>query len=276
MLKCIVCDHHQPQPLYDILFQCPQCHYVWFEQNLTHEVAQSLYADSYFFEGEYKDYLKEEMALRKNFERNLRWLSKFVSRGRLLEIGCAYGFFLDIARRQFEVEGLDINAAACQYAREQLKLNVQRADFLKTEFNKDSYDVVVMWATLEHVVNPHLYLQKISRLLCPGGIFACATIDIESFLSKIQKSKWRQIHPPTHLNYFSRETLAKLLERYGLRPRHAVYFGEYRSVDNALFKMSSNNKRWAKVYQWIKRWGLEQRIFYLNTYDTLYMVARKS
>lgn len=73
------------------------------------------YTDAYFkgcqADG-YVDYAGSETVLRREFKATVEYLSRFVPRGRLLEIGCAYGFFLLEARRRFDVSGLEIAESA--------------------------------------------------------------------------------------------------------------------------------------------------------------------
>ena len=59
------------------------------------------------------------------------------------------------------------------------------------------------------------YLSKAYSETKAGGYIVITTGDISSLLAKIQRNNWRMIHPPTHLHYFSKRTLTKLLERIG-------------------------------------------------------------
>lgn len=72
-----------------------------------------------------------------------------VSRGRLVEVGCAFGFFLNLAREHFEVKGFEVNAEAATYARESLGLDVEEGEFLANRLGDDSVDVAMMWDVIE-------------------------------------------------------------------------------------------------------------------------------
>lgn len=274
-MTCIVCGNKDTKKIYDILLQCNICNYIWADVEVSAESLRKVYDKGYFFGDEYSDYLKEEKALRKSFERNLKLISKYRSSGRMLEIGCAYGFFLDTARNNYDVEGIDISDDACKYAREQLELNVRCEDFIEKKFKENHYDVIVMWATLEHLKDPSLYVEKISSILKPGGIFVCTTPDIGSPLARIQKSKWRQIHPPTHLSYFSKNTIEKLFSKYNLKLVETTWLGEYRTIDQALYIILVLQNKMEKLYSFIKNLKLNKGIFYLNTYDQMCTVAVK-
>ena len=275
-MPCLVCGHDKKDNLYEVLLQCSDCGYIWADLNVTDEQLKKLYDRNYFFGEEYADYLKEEKALRKNFSRNLKLLSRYCPSGRMLEIGSAYGFFLDMAREHYEVEGVELNEDACHHAKSQFDLNVACTDFLKQDLPEGQYDIIVMWATIEHLKDPDLYMEKIKRLLKPGAIFACTAPDIGSVLAGIQKEKWRQIHPPTHLNYFSKQTLEKFLNKYGLNVVKTKWLGEYRTVDQALYIILVLRMKMKKLYTMLDKWNLNKGIFYLNTYDQICMVAKKT
>src|SRR5262249_56182679 len=75
------------------------------------------YYDDGYFSGRQSDgyaaYLGAEPVLRREFARTVEFIQRRKPQGRLLEIGCAYGFFLDEARRGgFEVSCIEPAEAA--------------------------------------------------------------------------------------------------------------------------------------------------------------------
>lgn len=254
-----------------MLYKCCNCGFVWAGEDISKEEMQNIYGKDYFFGKEYFDYLKESKAFLKNFERNIKIIRRFTPSGSLLEIGCAYGFFLDLARKYFSVTGIDISLPACKYAKENLGVSVVAGDFLEAEFKELSYDVIVAWATIEHLNNPHLYIEKASRLLKKGGLFACSTIDIDTFLPRLQKRFWRQIHPPTHLSYFSKKTLFLLLNKHGLKPIYFKHMGEYRSI----IYLRTIFGKIPLVLSIFERYCLYRSYIYYNLFDTIYVFALK-
>jgi len=275
-MPCIVCNNDQSRRLYDVLLKCQNCGFTWADLDIHNEQITKFYDNDYFCGQEYHSYLQEKAALQKNFSRDLKLISRFMPSGKLLEIGCAYGFFLDLARRYYTTTGIDISESACQYAKEELNLNVICGDFLKAELKENHYDIIVSWATIEHLQDPHIYIEKIARLLKKGGVFACSTIDIDSPLAKIQGKSWRQIHPPTHLSYFSEKTTGMLLNKYGLKQKYVSRLGEYRTVDNSIYTILVLKQKLSHFYQLLSRLKLNRGMFYLNTYDTMYIIATKA
>ena len=274
-VACLVCGRQESQPLYAGLRRCAECGFVWADLSLSPEEWRALYDDHYFFGQEYVDYVLEEPALRKNFQRNLRWVMSRAASGRLLEIGSAYGFFLDEARRHFKVEGVEINQKACAYTREHFEVPVHCGDFLAMDFPPNSFDVVVMWDAMEHIPGPHLFVRKIASILKPGGYFFCSTPDMASFLARSQGRHWRQIHPPTHISYFSAVNLGRMLGTAGLVVEEERWFGEYRTWQNIFYSILVLRHGWQKLYDMFNGRGWMKKMFYLNTFDHMFFAAKK-
>lgn len=259
--------------------KCLNCSHVFSNSQLSEEQLYEIYSKKYFFSGEYGDYTANKAALQINFRHHFNILKKFAQPLRhrhLLEIGCAYGFFLDVAKKYFDTaQGIDIANSGIIYAREQLGLDVINGNFLKYDFSGHKFDVVCMWDTIEHLREPHLYLEKINNHMENGALIAITTGDIESFNARMRRDRWRLIHPPTHLHYFSRRTLARLLDNYGFEIIYNRYCGFYRSIDNIAYRTLALNKRNPSAYSLLRKYGLTKINFYLNLFDIMYIIARK-
>jgi cyclopropane fatty-acyl-phospholipid synthase-like methyltransferase len=192
-----------------------------------------LYNDGYFAGGEYADYRGQEPAIRRSMRRHLTQMSRYQPRGgALLEVGCAYGFFLDEARSRFDrVMGIDIAKGAVSYAHDRLGLDASVRDFtsLTTSIR---FDAICMWDTIEHVAEPDRFVAKAHELLAPNGLLFITTGDIGSLNARLRGAKWRQVHPPTHLNYFSKRTLALMLERLGFSVTGTETASYYHTLDD--------------------------------------------
>ena len=102
---------------------------------------------------EFGDYESQRPTFARNFQHYLRRMALAgATRGRLLEVGCAYGFFLEQARASFDAIGLDVNADAIAAAR-RLGTNALCAEFLDYQ-PAGTFDVVCMWDTIEHCSSP--------------------------------------------------------------------------------------------------------------------------
>lgn len=196
-MSCLACGNQHYKQLYDGILSCTSCKFSWADITLSEEEWKKIYNKNYFFGEEYADYLKEEKALRKNFHRNLKWMISLCPDGKLLELGCAYGFFLDEARKHYTTEGVDIHADGYAHARNTYNLNAKTENFLTMPFPEKSFNVICAWDVLEHLPRPDLFIQKAGQLLKTNGYLFFSTLDITSFSARIQGKHWRQIHPLT-------------------------------------------------------------------------------
>lgn len=279
MNECIVCGNTENKPLYRGTLKCETCGHVFLDLSSKGKDFFEIYRKNYFSGGEYSNYIADKEVLQKNFRLRLKVLQKFLEPQRhqhLFEIGSAYGFFLDIVKDRFKtILGIDITEAGATYARKELNLDVIEGDLLTHELGNQKFDVVCMWDTLEHLRNPDLYLEKISRHMEPGALLAITTGDIESLVARIKKGKWRLLHHPSHAHFFSKQTITKLLEKYRFEVIFNRYCGFYRSIDNIAYNILVLRKKKQWLYNFLRKIGLTQFNFYLNLYDIMYVIARK-
>jgi SAM-dependent methyltransferase len=137
-------------------------------------------------------------------------------RGRLLEVGAAYGHSLDLARKRgWDVEGVELSPRAAAYARENFGLTVFNCDLVETPLSDESFDAVIMWHVLEHVRNPKEQLLRVAAVLKHGGVLGIRVPNIGSYGARVAGEWWPWMCPPAHLWFFSSTTLPRLLRNIG-------------------------------------------------------------
>ena len=276
--QCLVCGETLAESKLPGLLACNACSFTTADLTVSDAELDRLYGPDYFAGQEYMDYVAERPLISRHFQARLSRLLRYVAEPgskRLFEIGSAYGFFLDVARQQFSsVEGIDISTAAATYAKEQLGVQVATGELLAHQMS-GPVDVVCLWDTIEHLRDPHLYVEKAAAYLRRGGAIAVTTGDIGSLMARWRGARWRQIHPPTHLHYFSKLTLAQLLERHGFTIAYAGYDGMYRSVDTMAYILLNIKRSRPGIYRALKRSRVLNWNLYLNLYDIVYMIATK-
>jgi len=274
--RCILCGTDASnKTLYPGILKCPSCGLVFADAHVDSETLRALYQQSYFFGDEYLNYVEDKPFLQKNLSARIQTLRKFSAGGMLFEIGCAYGFFLELARNYWKAVGCDISPQACSYAREH-GLNATSGEFAALEVQENQYDVVALWDTIEHLARPDLYIEKASRMLKSGGIICATTGDIGSLMARMRGQRWRLIHPPTHLYYFDRNTIERLFAKYGLEIVHFEHCGYSRSVQQIVYSLLLLNHETPfrrKVYDLVK--PLFGFSLYMNLFDIMFVIARK-
>jgi SAM-dependent methyltransferase len=133
-------------------------------------------------------------------------------RGRLLDIGCFRGEFMEHMRAEhgWEVAGVEFSERPPNY----YGLGIFYGDIADAPYPDESFDVVTLWAVLEHVYDPSRMLAQAHRFLKPRGV---VIILVPNFNS-IQARFMRQDDVPRHLTMFTRGTLGRMLRNNGLEP----------------------------------------------------------
>ena len=117
MIKCDICNSEKHTKFLKILKKCLVCEHIFASTNLTTKQITSIYQNKYFFGEEYINYSNEENCLKKNFISRQKIIDKFLTKKhqKLLEIGCAFGYYLDTVEDKFKtIEGVDISTDAIE------------------------------------------------------------------------------------------------------------------------------------------------------------------
>lgn len=138
-------------------------------------------------------------------------------KGRLLEVGCSWGLFLDAARtRGWDVSGVELSQVAGSSARQKLGLDVFSGRFEESPFTTEaSFDAFCAWHVIEHVENPSMFLELAAKVLRPGGVVAVRTPNIVSVPARVNDVRWEWFGAPVHLSLFSPRSLSEAVERAG-------------------------------------------------------------
>ena len=178
------------------------------------------YTGDYFSGGHadgYADYRGAEPVLRREFSHTVRFIRRYRDGGRLLDVGCAYGFFLQEAKPFYDVAGIEIAPEAAAHSRQEgLHVLTGVADASNLA-QLGILDVIVMLDVIEHLPSPRDTLALCARHLSPGGIMVITTGDFASHYAKLAGAGWRLMTPPQHLWYFTSESIRRMAPALGLR-----------------------------------------------------------
>jgi SAM-dependent methyltransferase len=250
---------------------------IYYPRRLSPSEVRGLYSTEYFDGTEYFNYLADRAVHEANFKIRLRQLGRWIPDGsRVFEIGCSYGFFLHVARDRWNVRGCDISEEPCRYAKDTLGLDVTCGDFLSVPLERAEIDAFCLWDTIEHLEDAEAYLARVADLLAPGGVLAMTTGDVGSLLARWQGPRWRQIHPPTHILYFSRAAMRSTLGRFGfdvVSLRHVSMSRSLGQIAYGLAGLSAAGFSWlSRVWSWSR---LDRLRIRTNTFDLMMAVARR-
>jgi 2-polyprenyl-3-methyl-5-hydroxy-6-metoxy-1,4-benzoquinol methylase len=221
-------------------------------------------------------YLMESSSRSINAHFSLNTIKSYIQSGRLLEVGSSTGYFLNAARVDFEVSGLEPSRWACQLAKDKFKLDVYPEDIEGIQrFGSGHFDVIAMIDVLEHLADPKRAIELIREALKPGGLLYFVTPDIGSLSAGMLRSRWWGLRP-AHIHYFNSKTLRRLLETNGFRIQSSSSFGRIFSYGYWASRLRNYP---ALIYlgltKAIRLFGVEKKFLYLNTRDSIEVCARK-
>jgi 2-polyprenyl-3-methyl-5-hydroxy-6-metoxy-1,4-benzoquinol methylase len=107
----------------------------------------------------------------------LRWVQQLqLIRPRILDLGCATGWLTAQLAEFGQVRGTDIADASIRQARKRYPdIPFDCGDFSSSDYEKESFDIVVSLETLSHVADQRTFVQRIARVLKPGGYLILTT-----------------------------------------------------------------------------------------------------
>jgi 2-polyprenyl-3-methyl-5-hydroxy-6-metoxy-1,4-benzoquinol methylase len=157
----------------------------------------------------------------KRADKRLRKIELLTSPGRILDIGCSLGYFVEAAaNRGWDAYGLEISPYAAEVAAK-AGLKVKSGILEEAGYDDAFFDCVTMWDVLEHVPDPTQHINEVKRILKPGGIVVTGTPNLAHPVAaskmKNDPPDWRHFKPAEHLYYFTPNSLRMLLRKCDFR-----------------------------------------------------------
>lgn len=201
-----------------VVGRCPGCGLHYLSPRVSEAAMSAAYSADDYFEGGgigYSSYLSQERTLRSTFRRLLRELERRgLTGGALLEVGCAYGFFLDEAREFFSRRtGTDFSAGAAARARASGAQVVVGG--LSGLPDGEKYDCAAAIHVIEHIYHPVDFLAELADRLRPGGTVLLAAPDMGSPWRRLLGRRWPFYKVPEHVSFFDATSMPRLLTRAG-------------------------------------------------------------
>jgi dolichol-phosphate mannosyltransferase len=193
------------------IVQCLDCGMIYENPRESETAIENQYAQV-----EDPTYERETGGRVRTFTRLLERIEGFTKPGRLVDVGCYLGVFLEIARqRGWQTKGIEPSAWAASKAAAK-GLDVTNAPFRKAGLEPGSFDTVTLWDVIEHLHDPLGVLRAAHRILRPGGMLALSTMDAQSFYARLMGRHWPW-YMRMHFYYFSRDSMARMLQAAGFK-----------------------------------------------------------
>lgn len=269
---CLLCGSRERRILFRLahpIVRCQQCGLVYADAPAG--PIGERYTESYYRGEVYSDYLADRPVIHRNAARALREIEGRTQGRRLLDVGCAAGFFLEAAHsRGWSVAGVEVSEFAAGYARNVLGLDVWNGPVEDIPVSMPHPDAVTLWDVIEHLERPDRALRRLHSLLKPGGVLALSTGDHGSLLRRLSGSRWRLFADPTHRFFFDQRTLGRLLAAAGFRILDSCHRGKWVGLPMVVKQAPLPLGR--RLRAGLER-ALRDRFVYVNLFDVVTVIA---
>lgn len=284
-MHCILC--HVPLEKYIHkngfwIYRCPLCHLGQTDLKKNYPAFVKEFYSKGYYEGDptrsaYVDYELDKPLIVRNMRKFLSFLPKDKSKGKLLDVGCAFGYFVELAIDQgYDAYGFDPSTFASEKAGELVgKKRIQEATIQDAKYTKGSFDIITMFDVFEHLQDPLEDMKKLRSLLKPNGVILMATGDTKSVAAQIMKRRWTFFIPPQHIFFFHRGNVRTLLHKAGLAAMAWYRVGKWLSLGYILhLARTTGESRFAHaIYSWCKKTPLIRFPLYIPMKDNMVILV---
>ena len=223
------------------IYRCPLCHLSQTELKKNYaSFVKEFYSQGYY-EGDptrsaYVSYEADKPLIVRNMRKFLSFIRSKKPSGKLLDVGCAFGYFVELALSEgYDAYGFDPSAFASSEAGRLVgPSRIKEGTIRSVAYPKNSFDVITLFDVFEHLQDPLADMKKLSSLLKKDGVMMIATGDTRSVAAKVFRRKWTFYIPPQHIFFFHRKNVRELLKAVGLRPRAWYRVGKWLSLGYVL------------------------------------------
>ncbi len=240
-IPCPLCYSMQYRPSFEkdgfTFVNCKECGLFYVTPRLRKTVIESFYrksaAISYFQE----HILVPTSSARKEhiFVPRFAYIQERVpDPGKLLDVGCGTGQFLEIAHEKgWQPYGVELNEFAVRYARDNFGFPIYDSSMESIDLASETFGVVTLWEVVAHLFDPPTILRECWRVLSPGGFLFLSTPNISGFEYRVLGSSHPNLDGLFFLNHFTPAAIQRLLEQAGFRDVEITTPGRL-DVDNVV------------------------------------------
>ncbi|MBU0633736.1 MAG: class I SAM-dependent methyltransferase [Candidatus Omnitrophica bacterium] len=239
-MKCMLCSSDNPRLLFvaqDIhgrqilsndkfdIFQCDACNVAFTQVHVGPEYYKKYYRKDYYCPinsngliGKCLFFLQEF-----SFKKRLKLIERYKSSkgNRILEVGCAKGEFLNSLPESYDKCAVEINEDGYNFVKENYKnidihnVRINDRDFKASKFGE--FDVIIMWHVFEHVEDPAVFIDNLSKLLAKDGVLIFDIPNKDSLGFNLTQHWWFHLDAPRHLFHYNYKSIDSLIQRSKLK-----------------------------------------------------------
>ncbi len=228
---------------------CKSCHSI-FQHPLPESRHMAEYAERQYQSDNYRRYIDARQIKHSHFRKRLKQFQQYFPSGRLLDVGCSCGYFLDVALEYgYDAYGVELSETAIAAADPAIRPRITResVNVLGSQ-RPGSFDLVTAFDIIEHTDNPADFLRQVKALLRPRGGLVLSTPDTGHFLRYMLGKRWPMLQPMQHTVLFSRKSLRIALDHAGFKDIHITTAYKTISMDYLIQQIREYNPLLFRVY----------------------------
>lgn len=275
--SCPLCRGVKLTALWEVngytIAKCATCSLVFVQNQVTVEELIAHYAG-----GKDEAYDESNAECLNYYYRKLGELirSRFPQPGKILDVGCSRGWFLDVMTG-WECHGNEMVTSDAAIASERFGDRIHIGPFEEYPMQENYFDVITLQDVFDHFLDPMPALEKCRRLLRPGGMIAIKVHNISCLYAKLTGPNFYAIIPPSHLFYYDRRTLGSALSAAGFKVVDSRFIGHLFKVKMIFLRLSRGNANSLtyRIYKKLIGTALGEIKFHKNLHDIITVLAVK-
>ncbi len=205
---------------------CRECGFVYASPVPSQEVLARYYAAFANYENRYQPGGAPGYVSREHFEQvhtmiRGRFPSPF--KGRVLEIGCGVAYLLSLFKADgWDALGIDPSKRCGELSKELYDVDCLTGSYSFSLLrDQEPFDLIILSQVLEHLISPQEVVSDLTRFLAPGGLLY---VEVPNIYYPDCEMGYYNFE---HLNYFTPNTLASLMQRYGFSYDYPYTYGRH-------------------------------------------------
>ncbi len=276
--KCIVCESSRFENKYIVngftIVKCKECSLLFVKEKLTQKELNSYYERS-DDDCVYSD--PENIENLKYYYLKLRALIESrITKGKILDIGCSEGHFLDVMEG-WDRYGIELPNTYAETAKAKYGDNIHIGTLEDYECRDPFFDIITMQDVLDHLIDPLLALKKCHSLLKPSGLIVIKVHNLSCLLARITGAGFYALIPPFHLSYFNRTSLQEALSKTGFEIIYHKYIAHILFLKTIPYRLARGRKSgfFHSLHRLLSRSSIGNIKIKKNLHDIITVVAKK-
>ena len=203
-------------------------------------------------------------------------IEKRIPNGRILDVGCSSGYFLDVMQG-WDRHGIEFSGAFAEKAIEKHGDKIHTGTLDDYRQSSSFFDVITLQDVLDHMLCPPDALEKCHALLKPGGLIVIKVHNISCLYAKLTGKYFHAIVPPYHISYFNKKSLSTVLTKGGFEVLDSRFIAHVLFLKTIPYRLARGDSQglFFRLYKMLNRSSVGNIRIKKNLHDIVTVIARK-